>query len=253
VSKNFELMSRAGMNLRNTPGQTPALMAIEIPSDRTGRSGSAQEKTPEWIQAVAIVIKHWRLSAAFAAVVIVTVALVTFSMKPVYEPSAQIEVDPPGESFSLNGSSSATDAEYLETQAQNMKSSKLALAVIRKLRLDQNPELVPDPQIRAAGNDLTVAVPGGTNGSQMTRAESAALGTFQGHLTAKRDSASRLITVSFSSHDPELSARVTNAVLEMFIQQAFEDRNESVSKSTEWLSKQLDDIRLRMEESNRVL
>lgn len=253
MSKNFELMSRAGMNLRNTPGQMPPMMAIEIPTERNGRSGGGQEKTPEWIQAVAIVIKHWRLSAAFAAVVIVTVGLVTFSMKPVYEPSAQIEVDPPGESFSLNGSSGATDAEYLETQAQNLKSSKLALAVVRKLRLDQNPELVPDPQVRAASNDLAVVVPGGANGSQMTRAESAALGAVQGHLTAKRDSASRLITVSFSSHDPELSARVTNAVLEMFIQQAFEDRNESVSKSTQWLSKQLDDIRLRMEDSNRVL
>src|SRR5690242_2980939 len=131
-------MSRAGMNLRNTPGQVPPVMAIEVPTDRTGRTAGGQEKTPEWIQAVAIVIKHWRLSAAFAAVVIVTVGLVTFSMKPVYEPSAQIEVDPPGESFSLNGSSGATDAEYLETQAQNLKSSKLALAVIRKLRLDQN-------------------------------------------------------------------------------------------------------------------
>src|SRR5207248_1369932 len=62
-----------------------------------------------------------------------------------------------------------------------------------------------------------------------------------------------LISVSFGSHDPALAALVTNTVLETFIEQAFEDQNSSVMKSTQWLSKQLDDIRSRMEESNRVL
>jgi len=75
----------------------------------------------------------------------------------------------------------------------------------------------------------------------------------QGRLTTKRDSASRLITVSFSSHDPVLAAQITNTVLDTFIEQTFEDQNRSVMKSTQWLSKQLDDIRQRMEESSRTL
>ncbi len=39
-------------------------------------------------------------------------------------------------------SAGSTDAEYLETQAQVLQSDGVAIDVIRKLHLDQNPELV---------------------------------------------------------------------------------------------------------------
>jgi polysaccharide biosynthesis transport protein len=249
VSKNFELMSRAGLDLRSTPGGVPSFMAVEVQPQRAGSTGEvAQHNTPEWMLAVAILLKHWRLSAVFAAVVFATTAVVTFIIKPTYAPWARIEVDPPGETFSLEGSPGAGGAEYLETQAQNLKSSRLAVAVIRRLRLDQNADLVPDPELR--NTSQTTA---GASLSQLTPAEDAALTSFQARLVIKRDTASRLISVSFGSHDPALAALVTNSVLETFIEQTFEDQNQSVMKSTQWLSKQLDDIRQRMEESNRVL
>jgi polysaccharide biosynthesis transport protein len=251
VSKNFELMRSAGVELQ--PGSPPSIssrIAVETQERIGSPAGAAQDKTPEWMQALAILIKHWRLSATFAAVVIVTAGAVSFSMKAVYEPSARIEVDPPGESFSIEGGAAASDAEYLETQAQNLKGDRLAVAVIRKLRLDQNPEMVPDAKVRAENHFR----PGpGADVLQLTPAESAALETFRRKLTIKRDTASRLISVSFASHDPARAALVTNSVVNMFIEQSFEDQNRAVVKSTEWLSKQLDDIRQRMEESNRVL
>src|ERR1019366_3250475 len=99
------------------------------------------------------------------------------------------------------------DAEYLETQAKNLKGDRLAVAVIRKLRLDQNPEMVPDAKARAENHFR----PGpGADVLQLTPAESAALGAFRGKLTIKRDTASRLISVSFASHDPARAALVTN-------------------------------------------
>ena len=247
MSKNFELMSRAGLSLRSTSGELLPPMSIEVPQPRRAAEG-AQEETPEWLRAVAIVKKHWSLAAMFAAVVIVTTTAVTFSIKAVYEPTARLEVDPPGEAFSLNGNAGASDTEYLETQAQNLKSSRLALAVIRKLRLDQNADIVTDPDIRGNSQASPRA-----DGLQLTPAENTALAVFQGRLNIKRDTSSRIITVSFASHDPVLAARVTNAALEAYIEQGFEDQNNSVKKSTLWLSKQLDDIRSRMEESNQTL
>ena len=251
MSKNFELMRSAGVELQPpSPPSVSSRIAVET-QERTGSpAGAAQDRAPEWVQALSILIRHWRLSASFAAVVIVTAAVVTFSMKPVYEPSARIEVDPPGESFSMEGRGIAGDAEYLETQSQNLKGDRLAVAVIRKLRLDQNPDIVPDAKVRAKNQFR----PGpGADVLQLTEAESAALGAFRRDLTIKRDTASRLISVSFASHDPALAALVTNSVVNTFIEQSFEDQNRAVMKSTEWLSKQLDDIRQRMEESNRVL
>ena len=78
----------------------------------------------------------------FACFVMVTVIAVTLFTKPVYEATVRVEVDPSGEKFSLNGAPVPTDTEYLETQAQVLQGDTLAIEVIRKLRLDQNPAVM---------------------------------------------------------------------------------------------------------------
>jgi succinoglycan biosynthesis transport protein ExoP len=252
MSKNFELMRNVGVEVQSLPPTADVPLRIPV-QGRELTATTAQEsrdQTPEWMKAIFILRKHWRLSSIFAAVVLITVAAVTSSMKDVYEPTARMEVDPPGESFSLEGGTGGGDAEYFETQAQNLKSDRLAIDVIRKLRLDQNPDIVPDAKVRAQnqfqpGPEADVL--------NLTKAETAALGAFRGKLRVKRDTASRLISISFASHDPALAALITNSIINTFIEQSFEDQNRAVTKSTEWLSKQLDDIRQRMEESNRVL
>src|SRR5262249_55165632 len=92
------------------PVEVQRASGISIPTP------TQHHKTPEWVQALQIVAKHWRLSASFAAIVAATTAIITLSMKPVFEPVARIEVDPRGESFSLDGGAHSSDTEYLETQ-----------------------------------------------------------------------------------------------------------------------------------------
>ena len=69
----------------------------------------------------------------------------------------------------------------------------------------------------------------------------------------KRDTASRLILVSFSSSDPQLAAQVANTAVQEFIDQSFQSRHDAVMKSSEWLSRQLDDIRKKMDDSSQAL
>jgi len=196
----------------------------------------------EWLRALEILRKHWRLSALFASILMVTVVVVVFSLQPVYEPVARIEVDPSGETFSLENRAVGSDAEYLETQAQNLKSDKLAIDVIRRLHLDQN-----------------YAVVGNTTSKpeqaiyQLSPAEYDALRAFRSHLTVKRDTSSRLIAVSFASTDAKVAALVTNTAVNAFIDDTYRDQHDAIMRSTEWLSRQLDDIRARMVESNKVL
>jgi capsular exopolysaccharide synthesis family protein len=175
----------------------------------------------------------------------VTVMVVTFSMKPIYEPVARIEVDPPGEQFSLEGGSSGSDVEYLETQAQNLKSDQLAMDVIHRLHLDQDPAIVASNNSDSKAGDLAVY--------QLSPGEYSALHSFRAHLNIKRDTASRLISVSFSSHDPKMAALVTNTVVAAFIDDTYRNQHDAIMKSSEWLARQLDDIRARMEESSRAL
>ena len=65
--------------------------------------------------------------------------------------------------------------------------------------------------------------------------------------------ASRLILVGFSSHDPQLAALVANTIAQTFIEDTFQTRHNAIMKSSEWLSRQLDDIRTKMETSSKAL
>jgi polysaccharide biosynthesis transport protein len=203
-----------------------------------------ENKGAEWLRLLQVVRKHWRISALFAAVLMATVIVVTFTMKPIYTPVARIEVDPPGEQFSLDGGSSESDSEYLETQAQNLKGDSLAMDVIHRLHLDQNPEMV---------HSVSQPKSGDPGAYQLSPGEYAALRSLRAHLTVKRDTASRLISVSFTSHDPRLAALVTNTLVGAFIDNTYQDRHNAIMKSSEWLARQLDDIRGRMVESSRSL
>jgi capsular exopolysaccharide synthesis family protein len=213
-----------------------------------GTKPSRDSEGWDWLQAARVLAKYWKLSALFAASVFFSVAAVTFLMKPVYEPVAKLEVDPPGaEVFSLNGNaSSGGDAvgEYIGTQVQKLEGDELAVQVIRKLSLDTIPEFTK----KTAGPTDHPAVP-----AALTDAENAALRTFRLGLTVKPEGGTRIITVSFSAHDPVLAANITNTLAEMFVDRTYNERHAVILKSSEWLSKQLDDIRGKMEQSNKDL
>src|SRR5260370_15631108 len=171
-------------------------------------------------------------------------------MKPVFEPQARVEVDPPGaEVFSLQGNSnSGTSPDYIETQAQNLQNDELTLEVIRKLHLDQSPYFGADPNAISREPRLAseVAVP-------LTPAENRALFVFKQSRKITRDVASRLITVSVSAHNPMVAAAVTNTLVNMLIERDYQLKNNAISQSSKWLQRQLEDIRQRMDDSNRAL
>jgi polysaccharide biosynthesis transport protein len=251
VSRNFELMRRAGKGIGQWKPSQITVDPAEHPAVQPAMSIPALEEGAgfEWLRALGIIRKHWRLSAFFAGIVMVTVAVITIFSTPIYEATARIEIDPSGEKFSLNGATGGTDAEYLETQAQVMQGDSLAIGVIRKLRLDQNPAVIG--KLDTEASKASSLKP--SDAQQFTLEEGIALGNFKSHLKVKRDTASRLILVSFTSPNPELAAQVSNTAVQTFIDQSFQSRHDAVMKSSEWLSRQLDDIRKKMEDSSQAL
>ncbi|MCU1285414.1 MAG: hypothetical protein JWO13_1764 [Acidobacteriales bacterium] len=245
MSRNFELMRRTGKNPMQKARENGHSDWQPMPSAPSDEPESREaEHSTDWQRIATVLSRNWRYSVAFAAFVIIAVALATFLMKPVYEPSARIEVDPPGtEAFSLEGGErGANEAEFLETSAQNLQSEELGIAVVKALGLDGVKEM--------SGSEGTSSEVGITG---LTPQQDAALKNVRANLKVKRDAASRLITVSFSSHDPKLSADVLNKTIQLFIERSYRTRLESIQQSTEWLSRQLDDVRQKMEASNRAL
>jgi succinoglycan biosynthesis transport protein ExoP len=256
---------------RVAPAERPARRPALLPPSPA--PSIPQTEATDWLQAFSAVRNHWRLSAIFAGSVMCAVLAVTLLMKPVYSPVARVEIDPPGaELFNMDnrgGGDSAPD--YLETQARNMQSDQVLIAVTRQMKLNELPEFTQKSLSSRTvskvlssvesiptwlwGKKAPALAPTDTanTGEALTPSEASAFHGLQSQLAVKRDTASRLVSVSFTSHDPVLSAAVTNAIVRTFIDRTYETRHAAIMESTAWLAKQLDDIRSSMEKSNREL
>jgi len=251
ISANREPL-QPGQYLTGGLSSVPAAPRIGIQPPR---------EAEEWLRALRALQRHWRWSLAVAALLPLSVAITVFLLiKPVYEPTGRIEAVPPGnELFSLDPAVRFDSTFYQETQAKSLQTDQLAIAVIRNLHLDRNPEFVevhsgvggflrrwfdfsPSARTDLNGEDL-----------QLTPAEREALKTFQRRLHVQRDTSSWLIDISFGAHDPKLAALVTNAIIEQFVENNYRTQHDAIVQGTAWLSHQLDDIRERMEQSNRAL
>jgi succinoglycan biosynthesis transport protein ExoP len=253
MSRDFELLRKVEQWSRSTARvpRREAYPESTRPTEFTeshqvvGPAGQAGNRESDWVKALAVIRKRWRLAAIFAATVLGVAALIAFWIKPEYQPSGRLEINPPGsETFTMQaGSNSLSETQYLETQAQNLETDDLAIAVIRKLRLDQNLDF--NPKVPAA--------PPSADPLRFTAAENAALRTFRARLKVLHDPNSHMIAVSVTAHEPQLAADVTNTLMQTFVDRTLKMRHDTIASSRAWLQDQLNDVRAKAEQSNRDL
>lgn len=250
MSRDFELLHKS--ELGSEPARAPALAGL--PAKFTGPPENPASAGPvehgrvlqsDWVKALTVLRKRWGLAALSTAIVSGVIGLVVMWIKPVYEPVTRLEIDPPGsEMFSMQtGPPSESETQYLETQAQNLQTDDLAIAVIRKLGLDRNSDFVPPKIARSDPADSL----------RLTAAENAALRTFRSRRKVVHDPNSHIITVSVAAHDPVLAANATNTLAEMFADRTLRMKHDEIAKSRSWLQSQLEDVRAKVEQSNREL
>jgi polysaccharide biosynthesis transport protein len=194
-----------------------------------------------------LIKRKWVILACVAAVVGV-VAVSTLRTPPIYVAVGSIainKVDPMV--FSLKESSPGEFEYYdpadLDTEVRILRSDLLALQVIRQLHLDKESGTSPD-----SGNELT------SDAAQADPSRtSAALASFRGNLQVSLVPNTRIIEVQYRSTDKELAARVVNALASTYVEQNFKTRFESTMQASDWLSKQLVDLQIKVETSQEKL
>jgi capsular exopolysaccharide synthesis family protein len=63
----------------------------------------------------------------------------------------------------------------------------------------------------------------------------------------------RLVNVRFNAYDPGLAARVANTLAELYVEQSRDFRSSSSTEATDWLAKQMQEQRARVEAAERAL
>ncbi len=261
MEPNGEVILSPAKNPRRVEGHAQAL----------GLTGADSLSSLSWEQVMRVLRSHrWFLVASIGGIILATTAVV-FLMRNVYQPMASLEIDPiVGGIKALKDvetpGSEAGDQDYLETQVQILRSDGLAMRVIRKLQLDRNSEFVGKKELASANASRysrSSAEPGGENENTLaeeqlelaepTPAEAIALRAFHSKLSVDEIRGSRMVVVSFASHDPRLAQNVTNTLVTQFIEQNYRNRYIATMGASEWLSNQLNDLRQRVSESNRAV
>jgi len=256
--ESYRLVPRGGSEIDKGLPLPPIQMAPVRPSD-----------SYNWEQAMRVLRKNRRFAMGFAALVTILVGVAAYMMKDVYQPVARLEVDPPSTGiFTLRELENAAEnnQDYQETQAQILQSDALAMTVIRTLHLDKNPGVVGAKNLAQHAHDVAVdpakgnadAADRGVFKDQLevpdrTPLESAALGVFQKQLNVNTVRNSRLIEVSYASHDPRLSQQIVNCLIGAYIDQNYRTRYTTTMQTSEWLSGQLNDLREKVTQSAQAL
>jgi exopolysaccharide transport family protein len=199
-----------------------------------------------------VLIKSKWVVIASVVLVVGVVTISTLRTTPIYEAVGSIAInkmDPV--TFNLKDSSSSVeyyDPADMDTEVRILKSDLLALQVIRQLNLDKQPELGTKSKSPTPSLELT------TDAMQPDSAKtSAILASFKGSLQVSLVPNTRIIEIRYRSPDKNLAARAVNTLANTYVEQNFKTRFESTMQASDWLSKQLVDLQIKVETSQQKL
>jgi len=200
-----------------------------------------------------ILIKRKWVVISCLVTIFSVVAVASLKTTRVYEAGGTIAINKPD--TTLNFQNSATfsldyyDPAELDTEVKILQSDLLALQVIRELNLDRRPEIAGQaPPPPSASLDLA---PDPLQ-SDPVRASSM-IGGFKSNLKVTLSPNTRIIEVHYRSPDPQMAANVVNTLMQTYVENNFKARFESTMQASDWLSKQLVDLQMKVETSQEKL
>ncbi len=209
----------------------------------------AQESTLR--EYMRVLIKRKWLVISVIVGIFMAVAIASLRQTPVYDAVGRIAVNK-ADSNLVSFKDSAPDTDYvyeqsdLDTEVRILQSDLMALQVIRQLNLDKRPEFGGHADQKQAN---LVADPLQTDSNRT----SALLAMFHGRLHVSLIPNTRIMEIHFSSTDPQLAASAVNTLAATYVEQNFKTKFESTMQASDWLSKQLIDLQMKVETSQEKL
>jgi polysaccharide biosynthesis transport protein len=203
--------------------------------------------------------RQWTVLAAFV-VMFGTILIVTLAEKPVYRAKTLLEIDKENAGLvsgqELLQLDDVSDA-YLETQYKVLGSDDLAQRVIDQLGLSKVPEFQskasvwPWDELKSSTQGATLENSGVPTSGPAAR--EAVLANFQKQLLIKPNRRSRTVEMLFDSQDPDLAALVVNTLAASYVQKNLEAHWDATQTTSEWLSRQLQDLKTKLQNSETEL
>ena len=199
-----------------------------------------------------VLIKRIWIVVGTLAIVFGATLIATLRATPIYDAMGSIAINKPDPMLTNlrdgNNTMDYYDPTDLDTEVRILRSDLLALQVIKQLNLDRLPEFGGHGGPTSSSLEMTTD----TLQPDSERAN-VLLGAFKGSLRVLLEPNTRIIDVHFRSPNKELSARVVNTLANTYIEQNFKTRFESTMQASDWLSRQLVDLQMKVETSQEKL
>ena len=213
--------------------------------------------------------RRWSILACLL-ITIITTAIVTFAMRPIYRGTTTIQINKESsqivdfkEILAIN----TMDLDYYQTQYKILESRSLAKRVIQALGLSKHPEFLPQNEnspfqiwrsnlLTQLSNWLTSQNQGRgplSENEKETANETQIIDEFLDKLKIEPIRNSRLVRIHFDSHYPDLAPQTSNSLAAMYVKQNLETRFTATEQAKEWLTGQLADLKGKVEKSDEAL
>jgi len=217
-----------------------------------------------------VIIRRKWLIMGFLGLTFISTLIFTLSSPKIYKASTCIEVtsqDQKVTKFEEVVSTEFRAREFYETQVEMLRNNALALRVIKKLRLVEDPDVIQT--VYGSGEPGAVSRIKGFIASLLTKGkekkykipliveealkQQGLLGIIGGNLEASPSRNSTLINISFTSPDRQFSQKVVNTFADEFVHWRMEKKLDASQLARDFLMKQIDRAKISLENAEEEL
>jgi succinoglycan biosynthesis transport protein ExoP len=197
--------------------------------------------------------RRWLLAGAAVGLALLTAAAGLYRGK-MYTATGEIQIQPGSaadlkQSISSVFSGGSTLDVIIESDSRILTSDTLLTTVAQTLKLQDNPDFVSSRSILKRpllGSKASPVLQGSLDDPYV---RNAILTNLRAHLTIARVPRTQMITISYVSRSPQLSADIVNTLESEFIKNNFTAHYSSTQQVTNWLTAQIDDLRAIVQDS----
>jgi succinoglycan biosynthesis transport protein ExoP len=182
--------------------------------------------------------RRWIPILGFTLFSVCTMAIYAFVKTPVYEGVARLQIDPMrSSSLGLDDPDKSVSPDVdgrLKTEVEIIRSSTVATHVMDSLGLYANPHFAGPDLVGADVKNLSKLPPA---------VRRRLLDRFGSSLTVSVVPNTQIVEIRFRNSDAALAADTANSIIEEYVQRNFQARIDGTAQVSQWLSKQMEEIR----------
>lgn len=249
---------------------------VMLPPDLRRESGHANSSRPLFERelglrdAIAVLKRRFRFVIGFVTIVTALVTFHTMQQSPTYTASASMMLEPRrSQVVDVRQVISALplDEETMRTETEVLRSRKLVIGVVDKLKLQDDPEFnvalrrpdwidkvwgaIAESIRELVGRRQAQGERDGSVPSEIEREH--VIGSLSRAVEVRSGIRSRILTISVSSESAKKAAAIANAFTDGYLTSQLEEKYEATRRATQWLNERLVKLRAEVEVAEQAV